>query len=298
MPTAEATEDSTIQGDDLGIFAGLDMGPEGADFDPSADEPVPPTDEPKKPVDEPSSQESGDVTSDNTSETTQKTPAAHDEPKETNWEKRFKDTQKSFQEERQARKDLEAKVDELSKLKQDGQTTAKQDNEVKDIISNFKEQFEEDPETAIANAFQQLNQKVDQVNANATNTKDQVLNASAAEMARQEELARKEFSDYDDVVNDSFLDELQKSPALVAQWQQMGGKPEHAYKLAKQEAEIKVYRETGKWPDAPPEKKEEAPPKKSPQTLDDISSAPPKAKTKADDFNSLSDVNRMLGLTL
>lgn len=130
-------------------------------------------------------------------------------------EKRRKDSQKSFQDEHQARLQLER---ELAELRQKAETA---EPEVDDEFD--EDAFYEDPAAAL-----KMLQK--QARESAAESQRQT---AALRMELLEEKERSKHSDYDDLVSDFLVSEMHKDPLIQAQWRKAGGTPEKAYEMAK-----------------------------------------------------------------
>jgi len=307
MPEADAptAEESEL----YAIFGDLDTGPSDAGFDPSAAEAESTPVSEDEPSEAPSPQDEGgtsEAAAEPNEDVVPPTPKAQDQepegdspadPPATDWEKRFKDTQKSFNQERQARLDLERKFNEFQQAQEAGKVTAQQKQDADAILKKLEADFENDPSGATKEAIRQVQQMVNQVKEAQQQTRAEMENARAAEWSRKEAAFKANHPDYDEIVTQEFVNELMGSETLRAQLANAGGTVEAAYELATRYQ----YLRTGQLP-ASVKKEEsaapEAPPKKQVKTLSDVASAPPKEKKKGDEFNSISDVNRMLGLTL
>lgn len=225
----------------------------------------------------------------------QKTEGGHD------YEKRFKDTQKAFQEEHQKRIELErslnelkAQVQQFSQRSQAGETTARQDKAIEDALSSFSTEFEEDPKSAIEKALKHI--------AKATGTVREEARAEAIQAAEiaarqrqieaSEKAIRKEKPDYDQFVDEAFINRLRSSAELQQQWQRSGGDAAAAYELARREKAMAYFHEHDELPDWYSKKKAPSPSlSQAPRTLAGVSSAgaPPPRRGNQPVFDSADD---------
>lgn len=225
----------------------------------------------------------------------QKTEGGHD------FEKRFKDTQKAFNEEHQKRLELERgyneikdRLNQFTQRAEAGETTAKQDKTVEETLKEFNEMFEEDPKAAIEKALKHITKLTGNVREEAR--ADAIQAADIAARQRQieasEKALRKEKPDYDQLVDESFINRLRSSAELHQQWQQSGGDAAAAYELARREKAMAHFREHDVLPDWYTKKKAPSTPQsQAPRTLAGVSSAgaPPARRGNQPVFESADD---------
>jgi len=213
--------------------------------------------------------------------------------------KRFKDTQKAFHDERQARLKLEsdmtamkAQLEEFSKRAAAGDATTKEQKAVTKIVEDLETAFEDDPLAAIKNALLAMEKKVDSNRGLSREDVELVSQQRAIEVAEAE--FRKANTDYDSFVDAAFIDELRNSPQLNTAWRKNGGDPKAAYELAKRERAVKEYRDTGVMPawatanSGNGSRTEPSPPKK---TLAGVASASPgRGRPEPQSLDSVEDI--------
>lgn len=217
------------------------------------------------------------------------------------YEKRFKDTQKAFNEEHQKRIELERNLNELKAQVQQftqrsdaGETTAKQDKTVEDALKEFNEMFEEDPKAAIEKALKHITKLTGNVReeARAEAVQAAEITARQRQIEASEKAFRKEKPDYDQFVDEAFINRLRSSAELHQQWQKNGGDAPAAYELARREKAMAYFNEHDELPDWYQKKKATStPPAQAPKTLAGVSSAgaPPPRRGNQPVFDSSDD---------
>jgi len=188
-------------------------------------------------------------------------PPADDEVVDTDWEKRFKDTEKAFQAERRKSSELEGRI---AALEAGSPATAEEDDDF-----DFEEEYAEDPAKALKEMNRRQTAAIQRAADEAARKTAENLESAQRDdsLAAQEAQARKDHSDYDQLVNDEFIQRVQKSEELQAAWQNSGGTAEAAYKLAKRDAEYQEYLKTGKAPKSNSVDEEAGKPKRQRRSL-------------------------------
>lgn len=229
-------------------------------------------------------------------------PMGEGDPPSTDWEKRFKDTQKSFNEERQKRLQLEQQLQAFSKAQESGETTDKQDQEVAEILDDLAKEFEEDPDEAFARALKLMRQENEKIAKKMEEVRQFNESQFSRQLEQQERAAKKRHQDYESMVDEDFIRELDSSEELARQWQEqaneLGDQAEAAYQLARRHKAYKEFVATGKMPawasDTASKPKSQTP--SDSKTLSDVTSAPPpkSSNQRGRRFASLDDVDRAL----
>lgn len=215
---------------------------------------------------------------------------------DTDWEKRFKDTQRSFNDEHQKRLQLERELEQFRQSQKQGDVTEKQEEQVEKILADLKTQFEEDPDAAFGNALKMMVEQNAKTQRQIVEMRKQDEARMSQQIDQQERAAKKRHEDYEQFVDDGFVQELQSSPELIRRWNEeavnLGGdRAEAAYQVAKRHRAYQEYLRTGVMPDYAMQKTEAPKPEKREiKTLSDVSSAPPPKQKGGTVFDSVSDV--------
>ena len=222
-------------------------------------------------------------------------PKAKDSEPDTDWEKRFKDTQRSFNDEHQKRLQLERELNQFRESQRQGEVSEKQQEQVEKILTDLKSKFEDDPDAAFADALKMMTEQNARVERQISDMRKQDEARTTQQIEQQEVAAKKRHEDYEQFVDDDFVQELQSSADLIRRLHEeavnLGGdRAEAAYQIAKRHRAYQEYLRTGEMPDYAVTKKEDAPKKKEIKTLSDVSSAPPPKGKKGKVFDSINDV--------
>ena len=149
------------------------------------------------------------------------TPASPDEqgadepePEPENWETRYeaelkrrKDSQRSYNEEHQARLRLERELEEMRALNTRSATPEEPEPEFDE------EAFYDDPAAAIKAMRAQQQQQFAEIQQQQHRQRIQML----------EDMARRQHSDYDELVTEFLVPEMQKDSVLATEWRKSGG---------------------------------------------------------------------------
>lgn len=144
------------------------------------------------------------------------------------YEKRFKDTQKAFQEEHKENLELKRKLEEIEAQNKEPEPQS----EPAYTDEEFAKDFDEDPKAAIEKKNASIKAEME------ASVQQQI---ARGKMEAAEEAFKESHPDYDDVVNTQFIEDLKTNSALQEKWTQNGRSPKAAYNLAKQINESKAF---------------------------------------------------------
>lgn len=140
-------------------------------------------------------------------------------------DKRVRDNQSSYHKEHQARLELEKEIEKL-KAKEAGEDWAFLDDDKPDADDSGKSK----PQAQNLDAVKQ---------ELSTELQTELERKMAWDMAEKE--VRAEHGDYDELLENVLLPELQGSESLQAKFREQGGSPQVAYEMAKKIADRKEY---------------------------------------------------------
>lgn len=163
-------------------------------------------------------------------------------------EKRVRDTQSQWQKDHQElvelRKSLEATKQQAEQQRDAAKVKASGDDP--EVRKWYKDKWNEDPEVA---SWEHIEKRAAELKAEIKSIRDEYakqaetmrMEIEAREIRRQEAESRQKHSDYDAVVTEFLVPEMQKDPSIERKWSEMGRTAEAAYTLGKQLRESQEF---------------------------------------------------------
>jgi len=153
---------------------------------------------------------------------------------EENWEQRYKDTHKTYNEEHRQLLDAQKRINDLEAnytalTKAQTATPVLDDDDSEEFLKKIEEVSQDDPVEAIKLVAQHhsgLSKEL--LEQNMVKIQEQLRQQK---LDIEQEIMRERHSDFDEVVTDYLVPQMQENPAIVQQWTNAGGTARAAYEL-------------------------------------------------------------------